>query len=102
MRMTNQLHWTIDHDEIRKWIEGRGGVPALSVIKETKIPIINFAHGLPHATEVTWEEWFRIFDEDHYAFVCKETRFDGMQSQFCQLIPRDSDAPLTGYTDLDE
>src|SRR3954471_24896075 len=101
MRMTNQLHWTIDHGEIRNWIESRGGIPAISVIKDIKIPIINFAGVSPLATDVTWEEWFRIFDEDHYAFVCKGTRVDGMPSRFCQLIPRDSDGPLPGQ-DTDE
>jgi hypothetical protein len=83
------MNSTIDHDEIRRWVESRRGTPAFALIKNTRVPMIDFASGLSFIMNVSWEEWFQVFDQERHAFVCKETCDDGLQSRFYQLIPRD-------------
>jgi hypothetical protein len=94
--LDENLQYTTDHDEIRRWVEERRGNPAFAMVKGNRIPIINFASGLPFVANVTWEEWLRVFEEDHYAFVCKDSRIDGRPSQFCQLVPRSEDPARNG------
>src|SRR5215211_6591801 len=68
---------TTDHEEIRRWAESRGGRPAH--VRETGnggdagILRINFEEpggdddeGL---AEISWDEWFRAFDENGLAFL---------------------------------
>ena len=85
---------TTDHDEIRRWVEERGGNPA--VVKGTesgdsallRIDYPGFT-GEETLEAVSWEEFFRIFDENNLAFLYQERTADGDLSRFSKLIDRD-------------
>lgn len=89
---------TINHDEIRRWAEERGGKPAH--VKGTGengdpgILRIEFP-GLPYAKDenlepISWDEWFKKFDERRLAFVYEEQTADGKISYFNKLVSRES------------
>ncbi len=84
---------TTDHDEIRQWVESRGGRPA-SVAEtgdgdDPGILRINFDDpggdddaGLE---ETAWDDFFRAFDENELAFLYE----DEGDSRFNKFVRRD-------------
>lgn len=65
---------TMDHDEIRRWVESRGGIP--TVVEGTGgLLRIDFVKGKGSGgreeslEEVSWDEWFRIFDDRGLEFL---------------------------------
>jgi hypothetical protein len=87
---------TTNHDEIRKWVEERGGEPAR--VKGTgdgdspgvlRIDYPGFS-GEETLESITWEEFFEAFDENNLAFLYQEQTKDGEISRFSKLIDRDS------------
>jgi hypothetical protein len=88
---------TIDHDEIRRWAETRGGQPA--AVRRTgkggDPGIIRLAFpghaGKDGALEqISWEAWFESFDESGLALVLQEHLADGTPSHFSKLVSRDA------------
>lgn len=94
--MAGQSKVTTDHDEIRKWVEERGGRPA--TVKRTgdeKNPgvlRIDFpGYGDEDSLqEIPWEEFFEKFDEKKLAFLFQEETRDGKESRFFKLVNRES------------
>jgi hypothetical protein len=41
-------------------------------------------------TEIGWDEWFKIFDENDLAFLYQNETADGKKSQFSRLVKRES------------
>lgn len=39
---------------------------------------------------ITWDEWFRAFDENNLALLMQEETADGKQSNFNKLVSRDT------------
>ena len=87
---------TIDHDEIRRWVEKRGGKPAR--VKNTekgtgggllRIDYPGFT-GEDSLEEITWAEFFEAFEENKLAFLYQDETKDGKQSRFSKLIDRDT------------
>jgi hypothetical protein len=82
---------TIDHEEIREWVEARGGRPA--VIEGTHdgelsgILRVDFGLEEEPLEDVTWEEFFRLFDNNDLAFVYQPDTDDG-ESYACKFIAR--------------
>lgn len=87
-----ESHQTKDHDTIRRWAEERGGQPA--TVKRTKrgeepgmltidFPGYGGGESLEH---ISWDEWFRKFDEKNLVFVYQETTAQGEKSNFNRLI----------------
>jgi hypothetical protein len=84
---------TRDHDTIRRWAEERDGRPAtvdgtehgklLGVLR------IDFGEPSDRLREVTWDEWFRTFDERNLEMIFQEHRSDGRQSNFFRLLNPD-------------
>ncbi|MDP9889360.1 Rho termination factor N-terminal domain-containing protein [Pseudarthrobacter enclensis] len=80
---------TTHHDVIKQWAEERGGVPAtvdgtehgdhLGVLR------IDFRDRDAKLREVSWEEWFKTFDDRRLNFIYQEQRSDGSQSNFFRL-----------------
>lgn len=80
---------TTHHEVIRQWAEERGGVPAtvdgtehgdhLGVLR------IDFRDKDANLREVSWEEWFKTFDDRRLNFIYQEQRTDGTQSNFFRL-----------------
>ena len=85
---------TRDHEEIRRWAEARGAVPA--EVKGTErggeAGIIRFE--FPNAPnrndskleEISWEDFFEKFDQNNLEMVFQEKTADGQQSNFNKLV----------------
>jgi hypothetical protein len=94
--MSNLTKVTIDHDEIRKWVEARGGVP--SRVKGTGdendpgLLRIDFPVDGPDPKlePIDWDEWFRKFDENQLALIYAEKTADGEKSYFNKLVSRET------------
>lgn len=82
---------TTDHDVIRQWAEARKGVPTTVDGSEHDghAGVLRFdfpANGREERLrEISWEEWFRAFDERRLNFIYQEERSDGKQSNFFRL-----------------
>lgn len=81
---------TIDHDEIRRWVESRGGHPAH--VKRTasdgdpgvlRIDFPGFS-GEETLEPIDWDTWFRKFEERQLAFLYQ----DEPESRFNKLVHR--------------
>jgi hypothetical protein len=79
---------TTDHDRIRDWAEARGGHPAM-VKTGGEGGILRIDFGEPEETleEVTWDEFFEVFDERNLAFLYEE-KADGGKSRFNKFVSR--------------
>jgi hypothetical protein len=83
---------TTNHDTIRRWAQRHGGKPAAVArthdVDDVGIIRIMFpkARQSEHAglTEISWEEFFKEFDERSLALVFEE------DSNFSKLVRRDS------------
>jgi hypothetical protein len=87
---------TTNHDEIRRWVEERGGFPAR--VKGTdkqsgggvlRIDYPGFS-GEDKLEKIEWEEFFAAFDENKLAFLYQDKLESGKTSRFSKLIDRDS------------
>ncbi|GAC1333541.1 MAG: hypothetical protein NVSMB17_14100 [Candidatus Dormibacteria bacterium] len=71
--MSETTETTIDHDAIRAWALARGGSPAVmsGATDATDEPVLRIAFKDDDAglEEVTWEEFFRVFDEGRLAMI---------------------------------
>ena len=80
---------TTSHEVIRHWAEERGGVPATVEGTEhgDRAGVLRFDFGerTDKLRHITWEDWFRTFDERHLNFLYQEERKDGRQSTFFRL-----------------
>ena len=87
---------TTNHDEIRKWAEARGGKPA--TVKRTEsngeagVLRIDFPgyRGSDSLEEISWDEFFKKFDEKQLAFLYQEKTSSGEQSRFFKLVSRET------------
>ena len=80
---------TTSHEVIRHWAEERGGVPATVEGTEhgDRAGVLRFDFGerTDKLRHISWEEWFRTFDERGLNFLYQEERKDGRQSTFFRL-----------------
>lgn len=90
---------TRDHDEIRRWAESRGAVPAevrgTERGGEAGILRFEFKHA-PNRNdsklhEIPWDEFFEKFDENDLELVYQEKTSDGEKSNFNKLVHPDSE-----------
>ena len=87
---------TTDHEEIRQWVEERGGHPAR--VKGTekgkssgvlRIDYPGFS-GEDRLEEISWEEFFEGFEKNKLAFLYQEKTSDGELSRFSKLVDRNA------------
>ena len=84
---------TTDHDEIRRWVEGRGGKPA-SVKgtggEEPGVLRIDFpGRGDEDSLkEISWDEFFDKFEKENLAFLYQEETKGGNESRFFKFVER--------------
>ena len=78
---------TRDHDVIKQWAEERKAVP--STVPGTEhgdhLGVLRFnfpGYGGDNLQEVSWDEWFRTFDDRKLVFLYQEHKSDGNQSNF--------------------
>lgn len=85
---------TTNHDEIRKWVEHRGGHPAVVAATENNGRsggLLRIDYDEPGGNDddalhrITWDEFFKIFDENDIAFL----HSDG-DSRFSKFVARES------------
>lgn len=90
---------TKDHEEIRKWAESRGAVPAEVANTERggEPGILRFE--FPNAPnrndsklkEIPWDDFFEKFDENDLELVYQEKTAEGQKSNFNKLVHPDSE-----------
>jgi hypothetical protein len=88
----SSAHLTTDHDAIRRWAEQRGGTPAR--VKSTgrgagdsgilRIDLPGDGPD-PNLEPITWDEWFKAFDENGLAFLYEQDD----NSRFYKLVSRE-------------
>lgn len=86
---------TTNHDEIRKWVEARGGHPAC--VKGTghgqgdvgmiRIDFPGFG-GEGKLEPISWEQWFKQFDDNDLALLISPEA----GNRFNKLVSRDNPA----------
>jgi hypothetical protein len=99
---------TTDHNKIREWVEERDGRPA--VVRATKdggngLLRIDFADHDEEVEEVSWDQFFKIFDDNNLAFLYQEEAASGGLSHFFKFIDRasvDEDELEEGVTPAEE
>ncbi|MCY2686839.1 hypothetical protein [Salinimicrobium sp. TH3] len=85
---------TKDHTTIKKWSEERDGKPA--VVESTSnssegggLLRINFpGYAEDNLKNLSWEEFFRIFDENDLQFLYQEETKDGEKSRFFKFVDK--------------
>jgi hypothetical protein len=95
--MATETKKTTDHEEIRRWVEERGGKPAR--VRETGsdgdpgILRIDFPGGAGEESlePISWDEWFQKFDEQQLAVLYQDEKASGEGSTFLKLVKRDED-----------
>ena len=94
--MSAEAKTTTNHDEIRQWVEERGGSPARvkGTEKGDSVGLLRIDYpgftGEDTLEPITWEDFFQAFDENKLAFLYQEETKDGKESRFSKLIDRDS------------
>jgi len=95
-------HTTTDHDEIRRWVEARGGQPAR--VKGTgakgdpgmlRIDFPGFS-GEGRLEPISWEEFFRAFEDNELAFVYQDKKKSRETSTFSKLVRREPETVEVG------
>lgn len=70
-----------DHKEIQEWVEERGGRPTMvegTMDGDSGLLRIDFGEKDENLKEVSWDDFFKVFDERNLGFLCspeKESRF---------------------------
>lgn len=86
---------TTNHQEIRKWVEARGGIPAH--VKRTgrggdqgvlRIDYPGFS-GQESLGRISWDDWFKAFDDNQLAFLYQDSVKGGAKSRFSKLVARE-------------
>lgn len=95
--MAAETQATTDHEEIRRWVEQRGGTPArvrgTGDGDDPGLLRIDFPGGAGEESlePISWDEWFQKFDEQQLEFVYQEEKAGGEDSTFFKLVRRDAD-----------
>lgn len=80
---------TTDHEEIRRWVEQRGGRPARvegTGGGDAGVLRIDLGARDESLEPVDWEEWLETFDRSGLAFLYK----DEPESRFHKLVSRET------------
>lgn len=84
---------TKDHETIRRWAEERGGQP--TIVEGTQILRIDFDDPDGSRDEklrpVSWDEFFRVFDDRDLDFLYQERTRDGKISRFYKFVRSGTD-----------
>ncbi|WP_293855766.1 hypothetical protein [uncultured Alsobacter sp.] len=88
---------TTDHDEIRRWTEARGGRPSRVRGSADKggagkngpgILRLDFGEPDDSLEEISWDDFFEIFEASELALLHQDKTSDGKQSRFNKLVHR--------------
>jgi len=95
--MSHSSKRTADHAEIRKWVEERGGKP-VSIegtprkAEEAGLLRIDFPGGAadPPLKPISWDAFFKKFDEAGLEMVYQDEKESGGKSYFCKFVDRET------------
>ena len=81
---------TQSHEVIKHWAEERGGKPATVPGTEHDghpgVLRFNFpGYGGQSLEEISWDDWFKAFDERHLVFLFQQHMSNGNQSNFFHM-----------------
>ncbi len=85
---------TTDHEQIKKWVEERGGRPVkvkgTGGSRDTGLLRIDFpGFGNDDRFEqISWDEFFSKFDEKKLGFLHQDETSDGEMSRFNKFVKR--------------
>jgi hypothetical protein len=85
---------TTDHDEIRQWIEQRGGRPSRVEGAGDGGGLLRVDFDEPGGNdderleEIGWDAFFRAFDDNNLAFLHQDETDDGKTSRFNKFVER--------------
>lgn len=90
---------TRDHDEIRRWAEERGAVPAevKGTERDGEAGILRFEfpnapnHNDSKLEKISWEDFFAKFDERGLELVYQDHTSGGAESNFNKLVCPEND-----------
>jgi len=86
--MMTEAATTTDHEKIRKWVEERDGRPVkVDVSGDGGILRIDFGKPEEDLTEISWDEFFEIFEERKLAFLHQDKTSKG-ESRFNKFVSR--------------
>lgn len=94
--MSAESRVTTDPQEIRQWVEERGGRPAIvkGTGKKNSLGVLRIDYpgysGEETLEPILWDEFFKAFEENNLAFLYQEEKKDGSESRFSKLIDRES------------
>lgn len=87
-------HWTTDHDQIRRWVESRGGRPATVPVTTGDVPRGTLRIDFPgqggdeQLEPIAWDQFFECFEEQQLAFTYEERMGGGLPRRPPKLIRR--------------
>lgn len=83
---------TTDHDLVREWVEDRGGRPALALTPDGMDTAlrIDFGDAGDELEEVTWNEFFKLFEDNELALAYEEVAADGSESYEYSFVSRNA------------
>ncbi len=88
----SQAQKITDHDEIRRWAEERGGRPAkvegTGQGEGDGLLRFDFGDKDDRLEEISWEEFFEIFEENDLALLEQEETKSGAKSRFSKFVQR--------------
>lgn len=83
---------TTDHKVIQKWVEQRGGKPAIVEGTENNdtgtglLRIMFSKQSGDRLKEIDWDAFFQTFDESHLEFLYQDKTKDGKESRFFKFV----------------
>lgn len=86
---------TTNHEQIKSWVEERGGHPARVKGTNSKstsgILLIDYPgySGTQTLEAITWDEFFQGFEENKLAFLYQDETKAGEESRFSKLVNRE-------------
>ena len=89
----SQAKTTTDHKEIKTWIEERKGRP--TVVEGTQsadgegLLRVDFQEPDDKLEPISWDEFFKTFDDRKLAFLHQDKTADGKPSRFFKFIRRE-------------
>jgi len=91
--MAGKSQTTTDHKTIQKWAEEHDGKPARvkgTGNEEGGLLRINFpGYAEDNLEEISWDEFFKTFEDRKLALIYQEETKDSKESRFSKFVSRD-------------
>lgn len=95
--MAGETKTTTNHEEIQQWAQSRGGRPArihnsFGAPADGSVLQIDFLHEKYNddVEEITWEDFFAMFDREHMVLVYQTETEGGKPSCFGRIVRQEN------------